>query len=47
MLRALPVELQIQIEIPVLIFQEADVYTIHDARSTSALHFRHQGSRND
>jgi len=47
MLRALPVELQIQIEIPVLIFQEADVYTIHHARSTSALHFGHQGSRND
>ena len=32
---------------PVLAFQEADVYKIHLARSTSDLHFRNQGSRND
>ena len=46
--RALPVELQTQLKIRVLAFQEADVYEIHSARSTSgALHFRNQGSRND
>jgi hypothetical protein len=47
MLRSLPVELLTQLEIPVLAFQEADVYEIHRARSTSDLHFRNQGSRND
>jgi len=47
MLRSLRVELLTQLEIPVLAFQEADVYEIHRARSTSALHFRNQGSRND
>jgi len=36
-----------QLEIPVLAFQEADVYEIHRAQSTGALHFRKQGSRND
>ena len=46
-LRSLPVELLTQLEIPVLAFQEADVYEIHRARSTGALHFRNQGSRND
>jgi len=46
-LRSLPVELLTQLEIPVLAFQEADVYEIHHARSTGALHFRNQGSRND
>jgi len=47
MLRSLPVELLTQLEILVLAFQEADVYEIHHARSTSDLHFRNQGSRND
>ena len=47
MLRSLAVELLTQLEIPVLAFQEADVYEIHRARSTGALHFRNQGSRND
>jgi len=47
MLRSLPVELLTQLEIPVLAFQEADGYEIHCARSTGALHFRNQGSRND
>ena len=46
-LQSLPVELLTQLEIPVLAFQEADVYEIHRARSTRALHFRNQGSRND
>ena len=46
-LRSLPVELLTQLEIPVLAFQEADVYDIHYARSTGALHFRNQGSRNE
>jgi len=47
MLRPLPVELHTQLEIPVLAFQVADVYEIYRARSTSDLHFRNQGSRND
>jgi len=47
MLQSLPVELLTQLEIPVLAFQEADVYEIHRARSTGALHFRNEGSRND
>ena len=47
MLRSRPVELLTQLEVPVLAFQEADVYEIHRARSTRALHFRNQGSRND
>lgn len=47
MLRSLPVELLTQLEIPVLAFQEADIYETHRARSTGALHFRNQGSRND
>jgi len=47
MLRSLPVELLTQLEIPVLAFQEADVYEMHRARSTGDLHFRNQGSRND
>ena len=47
MLRSLPVELLTQLEIPVLAFQEADVYEVHRVRSTGALHFRNQGSRND
>jgi len=28
-------------------FQESDVYDIHPARCTEALHFRNQGTRND
>jgi len=47
MLRCLHVELLTQLEIPLLAFQEADVYEIHRARSTGALHFRNQGSRNE
>jgi len=46
-LRSLPIELLTQLEVPVLTFQEADVYEIHSARSTGTLHFRNQGSRND
>ena len=47
MVRSLPVELLTQLQVPVLAFQEVDVYEIHSARSTGALHFRNQGSRND
>jgi len=47
MLQSLPVELLTQLEIPLLAFQEADVYKIHHARSTGDLHFRNQGSRKD
>jgi len=47
MLRSLSVKPLTQLEIPVLAFQEADVYQIHCARSTGDLHFRNQGSRND
>ena len=39
-LRSLPIELLTQLEVPFLTFQEADVYKIHCARSTSTLHFR-------
>ena len=46
-LRLLPVELLTQLEVPVLAFQETDVYDIHRARCTGALDFRNQGSRND
>ena len=46
-LLSLPVALLTQLEIPVLTFQEADVYEIHRAQSTGALHFRNQASRND
>lgn len=46
-LQSLPVELLTQLEIPVVAFQESDVYDIHRARCTGALHFRNQGSRND
>ena len=45
MLPSLPVELLTQLEIPVLAFQEADVYEIHRARSTGALHFRNLETR--
>ena len=46
-LRSLPVELLTQLEVLVRAFHEADVYEIHRARSTGALHFRNHGSRND
>jgi len=46
-LQSLPVELLTQLEIPVVAFQERDVYDIHRARYTGALHFRDQGSRKD
>jgi len=46
-LRSLPIELLTPLEVPLLTFQEADVYEIHRARSTGTLHFRNQGSRND
>jgi len=46
-LQSLPVELLTQLEIPVVAFQESDVYDIHHARCTGTLHFRNQGSRND
>ena len=43
----LPVELLTQLEIPVLAFQETNVYDIHRARSTGTRLFRNQASRND
>jgi len=46
-LQSLLVELLTQLEILVVAFQESDVYDIHGARYTGALHFRNQGSRND
>jgi len=46
-LQSLPAEPLTQLEIPVVAFQESDVYDIHRARCTGALHFRNQGSRND
>jgi len=46
-LQSLPVELLTQLEIPVVAFQESDVYDINRGRCTGALHFRNQGSRND
>jgi len=46
-LQSLPVELLTQLEIPVVAFQESDIYDIPRARCTGALHFRNQGSRHD
>jgi len=46
MLRSRPVELLTQLEIPLLAFQQADVYEIHRARSTGHLHLRNPCSRN-
>jgi len=47
-IRSLPVELLTQLEIPVLAFQEADVYQIDHVQSTvNNLHFRNQCSCND
>jgi len=44
-LQLLPVELLKQLEIPVLAFQETDVYEIHRARCTGTHRFRNQESR--
>jgi len=46
-LQLLPVELLTQLEIPVLAFQETDVYNMHRARWTGTHRFRNQESRND
>ncbi len=46
-LRSLPVELLTTLEIPVLAFQETDIYDIPRARCTGARLFRNQASRND
>jgi len=46
-LELLPVELMTQLEIPVLAFQEMEIYDIHHARCRGALNFRNHGSRND
>jgi len=46
-LQLLPVELLTQLKIPVVAFQESDIYNIHHAQCTGALHFRNHGSRND
>ena len=45
-LQSLPVELLMQLEIPVVVFPETDVDDIHWPRGTGALHFRNQGRRN-
>jgi len=46
-LESLPVELLTQLEIPVLAFQETEIFDIHRAQYTGALNFRNHGSRND
>ena len=46
-LKSLPVKLLTQLEIPVLAFQETEIYDIHCPRCTGALNFRNHGSRND
>ena len=46
-LRSLPVELMTTLEIPVLAFQETDVYNIHRARYTGTRLFCNQASRNN
>jgi len=46
-LKSLPVELLTQLEIPVLAFQETEIYNIYHARCMGALSFRNHGSRND
>jgi len=46
-LESLPVELLTQLELPVLAFQETEIYDIHHARCTGPLNFRNHGSRND
>jgi len=44
---SLPVELLTQLEIPLLAFQEAEIYDIHRPRCTAALNFRNHGSHID
>ena len=46
-LESLLVELLTQLEIPLLAFQETEIYDIHRARYMGALQFRNHGSRND
>jgi len=46
-LESLPVVLLTQLEIPVLAFQEREIYDLHRARCTGDLNFRNQGGRND
>jgi hypothetical protein len=46
-IQQLPVELMTHLEIPILAFQENDVYDIHRARSTGTSLFRTQACRND
>ena len=43
----LPIELMTQLEIPVVAFQESDVYDIHRARCTGSGLLRNHASRND
>ena len=46
-LETMPVERFNQLQIPVLAFQETDVYDIHPAWTTGERSFRNSGSRND
>ena len=46
-IQQLPVELMTHLEIPILAFQENNVYDIHRARSTGTSLFRNQACRND
>ena len=43
----LPTALFTQLEVPVLEFQETEVYNMHQARCTGWKAFRHGGARND
>jgi len=45
-LQLLPVELLTQLEIPVLVFHETDVYDIHRARCTGSHRFQNQERQN-
>src|SRR5205807_7198714 len=46
-IQQLPIELMTHLEIPILAFQENDVYDIHRARSTGTSLFRNQARHND
>ena len=46
-LETMPLERFNQLQIPVLAFQETDVYDIHRARTTGEQSFQNSGSRND
>ena len=46
-LRTLPIELLTQLKIPVLAFQESDIYNIHRTRCTGSGVFRNYASWND